>query len=119
MNLSIKMFYLSIYFTIVSIKHVFTFEGEGRAQRVQLGRCLVGVHAVAQRQLGNATAVLTPEVVGYRIIILCSVCEGLRNKGQKRPSQIKLQERKNNWTQNNCHFWKSGASIPFQAIVNK
>lgn len=114
---SIQMFYLSIYFTIISMKHALTFEGEGRAQRVQLGRRLVGVHAVAQSQLGNAAAVLSPEVVGYRIIILCSVCEGLRHKGQKRPSQVKLQECRNDWTQNNCHVWKSGASISFQAIV--
>lgn len=64
----------------VCFKSAFTFEGEGRAQRVQLGRCLVGVHAVAQGQLGNTTAVLTPEVVRYGIIILCSVCEGLRDK---------------------------------------
>lgn len=76
----------------------FTFEGEGWAQCVELGRRLVGVHAVAQGQLGNTTAVLSPEVVRYRIVILCSVCEGLRNKGQKCPPEIKLQVRMNDRT---------------------
>ena len=40
-----------------------TCEGEGRVQGVELGRGLVGVHPVAQGQLGNPAAVLAPEVV--------------------------------------------------------
>lgn len=55
-----------------------TFEGQCWAQCVELSRRLVGVHAVTQRQLGNTAAVLSPEVVGYCIIILRRVCEGLR-----------------------------------------
>lgn len=134
---SIKMFYLFIYFIsdkirrscfwllvpkeeilkCVCVKSAFTFEGEGWAQCAQLCRCLVGVHAVAQGQLGNATAVLTPEVVWYRIVILCSVCEGLRNKWQKRSTEIKLQECVNDRTENNGHFLKNGASVSFQSMV--
>lgn len=37
----------------------------------------MGVHAVAQGQMGYAPAVLPPEVVGDGIIILRCVCEGL------------------------------------------
>lgn len=40
-----------------------TFEREGWAQGVELSGCLVGVHAITQRQLGNTTAVLSAEVV--------------------------------------------------------
>lgn len=57
-----------------------TFERQSRAQSVDLSGCLVGVHAVSQRQLGHAAAVLPAEVVGYSVIILCCVCEGLRRK---------------------------------------
>lgn len=71
----------------------------------------MGVHAVAQGQLGNTTAVLSPEVVRYRIIILCSVSEGLRNKWQKRSTEIKLQECMNEHTENNEKWSKSLISI--------
>lgn len=54
-----------------------TSERKSRPQGVQLGRCLVGVHAVTQRQLGNATAELSPEVVRYGLVVLSRVREGL------------------------------------------
>lgn len=57
-----------------------TCERQSRAQSVDLSGCLVGVHAVSQRQLGHAAAVLPAEVVGYSLIILCCVCEGLHRK---------------------------------------
>lgn len=54
-----------------------TSERKSRPQGVKLGRCLVGVHAVTQRQLGNAAAVLPTEVVRYGLVILRCVREGL------------------------------------------
>lgn len=54
-----------------------TCEGEGGAQGVELGGGLVGVHAVAQGQLGYPTAVLAPEVVRDGLIILSCVSKGL------------------------------------------
>lgn len=57
-----------------------TFEGEGWAQSVELGGCLVRVHAVAQRQLGNTAAVLPSKVIRYGLVVLCCVCEGLKSR---------------------------------------
>lgn len=54
-----------------------TFERKGRPQGVKLGRSLVGVHAVTQRQLGNPTTVLPTKVVRYGLVVLRCVCEGL------------------------------------------
>lgn len=68
-----------------------TFEGECWSQRVELSWCLVGVHAVAQRQLGSTTAVLPAEVVRDGIIILRCVCEGLR-RNDKHFDEIKLHK---------------------------
>lgn len=54
-----------------------TFERKSRPQGVKLGRSLVGVHAVTQRQLGNPTTVLPTKVVRYGLVVLRCVCEGL------------------------------------------
>lgn len=57
-----------------------TFERKSWPQGVKLGRCLVRVHAITQRQLGNPTTELPTKVVRYGLIILCRVCEGLESK---------------------------------------
>lgn len=38
----------------------------------------MGIHAVPQGQLGNSSTVFTSEVIGDGLVILSSVCEGLR-----------------------------------------
>lgn len=52
-------------------------------QRVDLGRCLVRVHAITEGQLGHATTVLPTEVVRYGLVILCCMCEGLKRKAKE------------------------------------
>lgn len=65
------------------------------------------VHAVAQGQLGNAAAVLPAKVVGYGVVILRSMCEGLERRERKEIYILKKQRKKQNWHQ----MWKHKQDI--------
>lgn len=67
-----------------------TSERKSWPKGVKLGRCLVRVHAVTQRQLGNATTVLATKVVRNGLVVLRRVSEGLGRKTY--PSSVGLGE---------------------------